>query len=101
MSPPNVTENQYIRVLGQPRYDDRKPFIVGFRIETISDPNEIYMHFLEVITDSLVLQRRKVETLSNTTLNTGFNDRSMNVSNEGTRLVQGFTEIQKTVLNLI
>ena len=99
-----VLENQYIRVMGQPRYDDKKPFIVAFRIETIADPNYIYLHFLEVISDSLILQRRKIETLSNS-VNSEVTNISMTSSAShdmsSTRVMQGFTEIQKTVLNLI
>ncbi|XP_054162033.1 replication protein A 32 kDa subunit-like [Oppia nitens] len=102
ISPPPISEKTYVRVIGQSRYDDKKPFIVAFRVEPITDPNEIYMHFLEVITDSIVLQRRKNETLSasmNNSMDT--NSFSMNNSTINAAHMQGFTPIQKTVLNLI
>ena len=98
-------EETYIRVIGQARYDDRKPFIVAFRIEEIADPNEIYMHFLEVISDSLILQRRKMATLSSSGAPSAAVDMNQSCANTpmdtGRGMMQGFSEIQKTVLNMI
>lgn len=105
VSPPPVMEDTYIRVIGQARYDDKKPFIVAFRIEEISDPNEIYMHFLEVISDSLILQRRKTATLSSSVSPQPSSDtiqhRGSAAIDTGRGMMQGFSEIQKTVLNMI
>jgi len=98
-------EKTYIRVIGQARYDDKKPFIVAFRVEPILDPNEIYMHFLEVISDSMVMQRRKNDTLSGVTepmqTNNHYSQNGANTDSFAPRLMQGFSDIQKTVLNLI
>lgn len=57
-------ERTYIRVIGQARHSDNKPFIVAFSIEPIKNAMEIDTHMLEVIHDSLLLQTRLKHTLS-------------------------------------
>jgi len=106
VAPPPIMEKTWVRVTGQSRYDDKKPFIVAFRVEPILDPNEIYMHFLEVIADSMVLQKRKIESLSSGGAGGVMNEsRSMAAPTTGISVggshMQGFSAIQKTVLNLI
>lgn len=93
-------ERTYIRVIGQARFDDKKPFIVAFRVEPIVDPNEIYCHFLQVIHDSLFLEKR---------LNVNLNrrpDGAMDTSaslfdQDNSRMANGFNEIQRSVLNIL
>ncbi len=101
VAPPPIMEKTYIRVIGQARYDDKKPFIVAFRIEPILDPNDIYAHFLEVISDSMVMQRRKNDTISGTSEQINGSGYGLGAVESGPRIMQGFNDIQKTVLNLI
>lgn len=88
-------ERTYIRVIGQARYDEIKPFIVAYRIETIQDPNDIYVHFLHVIHDSFYLENRMKDT------NMEKSNGSMNGFNEMAPKLSGFSEIQNMVLNIL
>ncbi|CAG2105392.1 unnamed protein product [Medioppia subpectinata] len=106
--PPPVMEKTYVRVIGQSRYDDNKPFIVAFRVEPILDPNEIYLHFLEVIADSIVLQKRKIQSLSHSGASEAMDTRAAHSTpglggggGGGGNHLQGFSNVQKTILNMI
>lgn len=87
-------ERTYIRVTGQARYDEIKPFIVAFRVETIQDPNDIYCHFLQVIHDSFYLEKLMKETNLEKNDGNGFDN------NQAPKLT-GFSEIQRGVLNIL
>lgn len=103
MPPPTVMENTYIRVVGQVRYDDKKPFIIAFHIMTLENPTEIDNHFLEVINDSLVLEKRKNHTLkvNGESGNTSRMDTSTSHLDQNTNpLMSGFNEVQRLVLNV-
>ena len=53
-----------MRVIGHARYDERKPFILAFTVEPITKADEIGIHFLEAIKDTLLLEKRKEQTLA-------------------------------------
>ncbi|KAH9404650.1 PREDICTED: replication protein A 32 kDa subunit-like [Rhagoletis zephyria] len=102
MPAPSVMENTYIRVVGQVRYDDKKPFIIAFEIKTITDPREIDKHFLEVINDALVLEKRKNYTLAHGE-NGNFSrmDTSGHFTQVDTNPIHaGFSDVQRSVLNV-
>lgn len=61
---PVIIENTYVKVFGQVRYYRPKPTIVAFKIEPITDLNEITLHHLEIMANCLVLEKRKNNTLS-------------------------------------
>lgn len=103
--PPNVMEKTYVRVYGQARHDDKKPFIVAFKIIPILNPNEVIMHHLEVIHDSLVLEHRKKDSLCGRTepigAGAGAGGYLSGDGNNGNSFVPGFNDLQKIVMNLI
>lgn len=102
IAPPTVLERTYIRVIGQVRYDARKPFIIAFRIETIDDPNDIYCHFLRAIHDSLFLEKRMNATLNSTNDPCEFsNSNGIGDMNSNDVHMSGFSEIQRTILNIL
>ncbi|OTF75867.1 hypothetical protein BLA29_002741 [Euroglyphus maynei] len=55
---PNVCRTNYIEIIGFARINNTKPFIVAFRVRVIKNPNEISAHFLSVIQESLLLEKR-------------------------------------------
>ncbi|XP_027197170.2 replication protein A 32 kDa subunit-like [Dermatophagoides pteronyssinus] len=55
---PNVSVNNYIEVIGLARMNENKSFIVAFRVRMIKNPNEITKHFLNVIRESMLLEKR-------------------------------------------
>lgn len=99
--PPPIMERTYIKVIGQPRYDDRKPFIVAFRVEPIVDPNEIYTHFLQVIHDSMFLEKRLNANLNRGVDNGNGANISTNQFDQSSRMMAGFSEVQRSVLNIL
>lgn len=100
--PPPIMENTYIRAVGQARFDERKPFVVAFRVEPIEDPNEIYLHFLNVIHDSAFLEKRLSYTLNNSVSAGGSTkDSLMSIENDSSRMLSGFNDIQRSVLNIL
>ncbi|KAH9516379.1 DNA-directed RNA polymerase I subunit rpa2 [Dermatophagoides farinae] len=60
---PDVFKTNYLEVIGMARVIDNKSFIVAFRIRVIKNPNEIPTHFLNVIQQSLLLEKRMKVTL--------------------------------------
>lgn len=97
-------EHTYVRVIGQARFDERKPFIVAFKIEPITNPNEIGLHFLEVISDSLILEKRKNHTLNmmKSSGNTSHMDTTNAFSDQNsTAVMSGFNEVQRAVLDVL
>jgi len=97
--PPPIMEKTYIRVVGQVKYDDRKPFIVAYKVEPIVDPNEIPTHFLEVIHDSLILEKRKHATLNK--MNTSNMELGNEFSSDDKGNLSGLSEIQQTILKVL
>lgn len=91
-------ENTYVRVVGSARSQDVKPFIVAFTVEPITNPNDIATHFLEVIADSLILEKRMNSSLNkfSTSMDTGDD-----VNQFTTTQNSGFSEVQRSVLNVI
>lgn len=102
VAPPTVMENTYIRVVGQVRYDEKKPFIIAFHIQTLEDPTEIDNHFLEVINDSMVLEKRMNHTLkvNGENGNTSRMDTSIIMNQNANPIMSGFNEVQRSVLNI-
>ena len=93
-------ERNYIRVVGQARYDDSKPFIVAFTVQPIIDPNEIITHFLEVIADSLILEKRLNETLNSSKIGPNTSIGEFNQDNSNLAM-SGFSEIQRRILDIL
>ena len=100
--PPTVLERTYIRVTGKVSYDDQKPFVIAFRVELINDPNEIPRHLLQIIHDSLFLEKRK-----NITINSKGEKEIGGLANQnqfgGNDLSagHGFTQLQRSILNIL
>lgn len=100
--PPTVLERTYIRVIGKVSYDEQKPFVIAFRVETITDPNEIQCHSLQIIHDSLFLEKRK-----NVTINSkGEKDMTGSSSHDqldgnNISVSGGFTQLQRSILNIL
>ena len=98
MQPPTIMEKTYIRVIGQARYHELKPFVVAFSIETITDPNEIYTHSLEVIHDGLLLERRMKVSLKMADTSIAM-DTTIQFGNGN--MNDGFNEVQRKILNVL
>ncbi|KAI2810364.1 hypothetical protein RDWZM_002636 [Blomia tropicalis] len=98
MQPPTIMEKTYIRVIGQARYHELKPFVVAFSIETITDPNEIYTHSLEVIHDGLLLERRMKVSLKRADTSIAM-DTTIQFGNGN--MNDGFNEVQRKILNVL
>ena len=97
--PPTVLERTYIRVTGKVSYSEQKPFVVAFRVDAIKDPNEIPEHFLQVINDSLFLEKRKNVTVDR--MNKGDMAGTSNVNRIGGNNNDGYTQLQRRVMNIL
>lgn len=85
-----------MRVVGLARYDPMKPFIVAIRVDPILDPMCITNHFLHVVHDSLVLEKRLNATKAKArkgTIEGGIGNRPTTGD--------GFTPIQRMVLGIV
>lgn len=104
LAPPTVFERKYIRVTGKVSYSGPKPFVIAFRVNIINDPNEIPEHFLQVINDSLFLEKRKNVTVN--AKNKGAMAGPSNVNQIGGNNTSnnnngGYTQLQRGVLNIL
>ena len=92
-------ENTYIRVFGQARHQDVKPFIMAFKVEPVVNPNAIYEHLLSVIYDSKILEMRKKASMLMET------NESMEAMNgfmpSANGAMSGFTDVQRRVLDVM
>lgn len=69
----------YIRCVGAVKYNQDMPNIVAYHLQYVNDPNEITKHLLEVIRDSLFLERNQNNPI---TYNTA-NNNDVNSGNQG------------------
>lgn len=53
----SLRPGDYVRIVGVARYNNDKSHIVAYHMRIIDDPNEITMHIMEVIRDSLYYQK--------------------------------------------
>lgn len=58
----------YIRCVGVVKYNQDQPIVVAYHMNCVDDPNDITKHTLEVIRDSMVLERSHATGLTQTNL---------------------------------
>ena len=94
-------DKTYIRVIGQARYNEKRSYLIGFRIMPVEDPLEVEEHLLEAIADSVVLEKRSHELATDSTMDVDFKPTSAQGEALNIGLSTGFNDVENMVLNVL
>lgn len=97
-----INIGNYVRVFGQLRFQNSEIMLVAFKIKPITDFNEIAMHNLQVVYDSMVLRKIKLNLLANKVGNRDRNFNEFKTSDTfSNSAFSGMNEAQKLILDTL